>query len=322
MKVFVRTILSLLFALMLTAVASAASPSPSDLLLAGRVDDAVRALTAKIQSAPNDAEAHHLLSRAYYHLKNWDQSVNYGEKAVQLAPNRSDYFMWLARAYGGKADDSNPFSAARLVGKIRGNFQRAVELDPKNLDARTDLAEFYVEAPGFMGGGTDKAAAEAQKIAQTDQARSHWVLARIADKKKDSATAEREYLESVKASPSADYYNNLAAFYKKSNRWSDFDNAINKAAAAEKRKSSDDYDSASLLYEANRNLPNAAKLLRRYLASNATNEEAPAFMAHLLLGNVLEKSGDRAGAANEYRATISLASSYGPAQEALKRVSQ
>ena len=322
MKVLVRGIFRLIVTLILSGGALAASPSPSELLLAGRVDDAVKVLTARVQANPNDAEANHLLSRAYYHLKNWDQSVKYGEKSVQLAPTRSDYYMWLGRAYGEKADDSNPFTAGRLVGKIRGNFQKAVELDPKNVAARTDLAEFYLEAPGFMGGGTDKAASEAQNIAQTDKARAHWVYARIAEKKKDNATAEREYLEAVKITPSADFYNNLASFYKRMHRFPEMETAVNKAASATLRKTSDDYDSASILYGSGRSLETATKLLRRYISSNAPNEEAPMFMAHLLLGKVLEKMGDRAGAANEYRASLAMASSYGPAQEALRRVSK
>jgi hypothetical protein len=35
---------------------------------------------------------------------------------------------------------------------------------------------------------------------------------------------------------------------------------------------------------------------------------------------MLEKQGDRAGAAREFRAALSLAHTYGPAREALHRV--
>jgi hypothetical protein len=39
-----------------------------------------------------------------------------------------------------------------------------------------------------------------------------------------------------------------------------------------------------------------------------------------LLGLLLEKQGDKAGAADEYRASLSLARNFGTAQEALNRV--
>jgi hypothetical protein len=65
----------------------------------------------------------------------------------------------------------------------------------------------------------------------------------------------------------------------------------------------------------------AVRLLRRYLASS-TVEEAPVFKARCMLGEALEKQGDRAAAAGEYRTALALAHSYRPAQEGLKRVTR
>ena len=42
--------------------------------------------------------------------------------------------------------------------------------------------------------------------------------------------------------------------------------------------------------------------------------------AHYLLGQILEKQGDKASAIQEYRAALSLAKDYGQAQDALKRL--
>ena len=49
-------------------------------------------------------------------------------------------------------------------------------------------------------------------------------------------------------------------------------------------------------------------------------EEAPAFKAHFVLGSILEKQGDKKGAAQEYSAALALAKGYSPAQKALDRV--
>ena len=141
--------IKLVLALILSAsFAFAASGSVTDMIVTGRVDDALKALNSRVQAAPNDAEAYHLLSRANFHLQKWDKAIEYGEKAVQLAPNNSLYYMWLGRAYGEKADDSGPFTAARLASKIRGNFEKADQLDSKNIDARSDLA---IGGPGAGG---------------------------------------------------------------------------------------------------------------------------------------------------------------------------
>lgn len=301
---------------------SAAEPaySPLDLMVAGRVDDAVKVLNSRVQSSPQDAEAYHLLSRAYFHLHKWDQAISNGEKAVQLAPAKSDYYLWLGRAYGEKASDSNFVTAAGLTKKIRSSFEKAVELDGTNVAARTDLSEFYVEAPGFMGGGLDKAAEQAKQIAAHDPARAHWVSAKIAEKRKDYGTAEREYYAAINQAQDADYWLNLGSFYRKRERWNDLDTAVAKAMDAPHKKPNALYDAATLLFEAQRNLPMAADLLRKYLSA-VPNEEAPAFQAHHLLAQVLEKMGDKRGAAAEYRASLSLASNYSPSQDGLKRVS-
>ena len=65
--------------------------------------------------------------------------------------------------------------------------------------------------------------------------------------------------------------------------------------------------------------PFATELLHRYLAAGPV-EAAPAFKAHYLLGLLLEKQGDKAGASEEYRASLSLVRNFGTVQQALNRV--
>jgi len=59
-----------------------------------------------------------------------------------------------------------------------------------------------------------------------------------------------------------------------------------------------------------------------YINGPDKTEDAPAFQAHYLLGQILEKQGNKPGAAEEYRAALALAPAYEQAQSALKRVSQ
>ena len=75
-----------------------------------------------------------------------------------VEPNNGEYHLWLGRTYGEKADASNFLTAAGLAKKVRTEFERAVQLDPGNVMARTDLAEFYLEAPGIVGGGQGQGA--------------------------------------------------------------------------------------------------------------------------------------------------------------------
>lgn len=293
----------------------------NELLSAGRVDDALKALNLRLKSTPQDAEAYNLLARSYFAMQKWDKAISAGEQAVKLAPDNSEYHMWLGRAYGEKANHSSFVVAAQLTKRIRTEFERAVELNARNLDAHSDLAEFYVEAPAFMGGGKSKARREAETIAQQDKALAHWVQARIADKDKQYDEAEAEYKQAIRESGNqGSYWLNLASFYKRQHRLNEMESAITSAIAADKKRPNVLFDAAQILYGAGRNFVGAASFVRRYLAGGTTVEEAPTFQAHYLLGSILEKQGDKAGAAAEYKAALALASDYERARTALNRL--
>jgi tetratricopeptide (TPR) repeat protein len=299
---------------------SAAAQSPQDLLSTGHVDQAIQTLAQQIRIAPT-AENYNLLCRAHFELGAWDAGIPACEKATSLEPDNGLYHLWLGRIYGEKADRANFLSATSLAGKVRAEFERAVELSPNNWEARTDLAEFYLEAPAIIGGGKDKARGQAALIMPLNPAIAHWVSARIAERSKDNAAAEQEYRAAIEASHGgARAWVNLAGFYRHINRLDDMDQALRSMESAPLDRPAALVDGASLLLRTGRDYPMAIRLLRRYIALPNTVEESPLFKAHCLLGDLLEKQGDRPGAAEEYRAALALASRYRPAEDGLKRV--
>jgi len=297
------------------------SASAKEMLAAGRIDEAIAKLNSRL-SVQSDANSSNLLCRAHFALENWDLAESSCKKAVALDPNSSRFHLWLGRVYGRKADRSNFISAAGLAGKVRAEFERAVQLDPKDVEARLDLAEFYAIAPGIVGGGESKARAQAQSIAGLNPAREHWVYARIAEEKKDAATAEREYHQYIDlAQGDAEAWLNLALFLRRQKRFAEMERAIVALSQAPMPKPDVLVEASELLYRAGRNYPFATELLRRYLAAGPV-EAAPAFKAHYLLGSLLERQGDKAGAAQEYRASLSLVRNFGMAQQALNRLAR
>jgi tetratricopeptide (TPR) repeat protein len=316
-------IIILFLALFSAAAVAAGDDSAPALLAAGRADDAINTLRSKINTSPSNAEAYNLLCRVYFSMGDWDRGISACEKAVALDPNNSRYHMWLGRIYGEKADAANFLSAASLAGKVRNEFEAAVRLDPNNVEARSDLGEFYLEAPGIVGGGRDKAEAQAQALAALDPAKADYLKGRLAEKRKDFATAEQEYRAAIEASHgSALTWFNLALFFRHRERWNDMEEAINHAVSAQVDRPEIIMESGEVLLRSGRNFPAAVQYLRRYLALTSKVEEAPAFKAHYLLGTALEKQGDKQGAAQEYRAALSLARNFSRAQEALDRLNR
>jgi tetratricopeptide (TPR) repeat protein len=312
----------LAFLIVVPAVAGADESAPA-LLASGRVDDAISALHGQLSASPNDALAHNLLCRAYFSLGQWDRGVGDCEKAVTLAPDNSQFHLWLGRIYGEKADKASFMAAAGLARRVAREFEAAVHLNPRNVDARTDLAEFYLEAPGIVGGGRDKAEQQASQLQSLDPAKAHWVNARILEKKKEFPQAENEYRAAIDASHgAASAWLNLGLFYKHRERWDDMEQALSHVRSAPADRPDALVDSAEILIHTQRNVAEAVQLLRAYLKSTSQVEQAPAFKVHFLLGSAAEKLGDKRNAESEYRAALELAREFQPAQQALARVNR
>jgi len=297
-----------------------ALPSSRQLLAAGRVDEALHSLQEDVQRSPQNAESYNLLCRAYFARDEWDDAISNCERAQSLDPQNSMYSLWLGRALGEKADRAGFISAAALVKKVRTSFEHAVELDPKNWEARTDLAEFYLEAPAIVGGGRNKARQQADALMPLNPAMGHWILGRIAEKEKNPAEAEREYRAEITTSHGGSRgWLDLAIFFHHQNRAQEMEEAVLKVESSKVDRPESLMDGASLLFHAGRNYPLAVRLLRRYL-SDGPVEEGPAFKAQGLLGELLEKQGDRQAAATEYRNALVLCHDYPRAEEGLRRV--
>ena len=315
--------LPILLLLALLSSLSTADSADDKLLAEGRVDDAIASLQRRISISPKDAESYNLLCRAYFTLGEWDKGISACEKAVSMDSENAQYHLWLGRIYGEKADHVSFFSAAGMAKKVRNEFETAVRLNPNSAEARTDLAEFYLEAPGIVGGGRDKAEAQAQKLATMDPVKAGWVKGRLAEKKKDFVSAENEYRAAIEASHGAALaWLNLAFFYRHTARLDAMEDAIRHASSAPMDQPEVLMESAEILLRTKRDLPQATQLLRRYLSPGPTVEAAPAFKAHYLLGTALEQQGDKPAAAQQYHTSLSLAMSYTPAQTALDRLNR
>ena len=301
------------------SLAASAVPSPEALLAQGRVDDAISSLQSQLSKAPDDADSYNLLCRAYFVLENWDAAVRSCQKAVSLQPSHSDFHLWLGRAYGEKASRANFLSAAGLAKKVRNEFETAVRLDPTNLEARADLAQFYVEAPGLVGGGKDKAEAQARELSILDPPEAEMIQAWIAEKNKNLPAAENHFRAAVDLSQGRPgTWLSLAEFYRHTGHMDKMQDALEHAVSANNHNHVL-MQAAEILTRTKRNPSQAIELLRQYLSSS-TVEDAPAFKAHYLLGTIYEQEGNRTTAAQEYREALALAKDYTLAQTALNRI--
>jgi tetratricopeptide (TPR) repeat protein len=142
-----------------------------------------------------------------------DDAVKSFEKAIKLNDKNSDAHLWLARAVGTVAGNANVLRQPFLAKRAKSEFDKAAELDPNSVGAREGLLQFYIRAPGVMGGSINKAKEEAAKIAQLNPYRGHFAANQIANNQKDLAAAEKNWRAFYAAYPdSVSPMTNLASF--------------------------------------------------------------------------------------------------------------
>jgi tetratricopeptide (TPR) repeat protein len=263
-----------------------------------------------------------LLTRCYLELDQYDAAVSSGEKAVAINPKSSEYHRWLGEAYGAKADHVSMFSAYPLARKTQKEFETAMQLDEKNLDAAQDLVEYDCTAPGVVGGGEDKAQPIIQKLMALDPAQGHYAAGNCRAAKKDYATTDAEFAKALESKPkSAGLIYDIADYFSQRGQ---ADKLIMVADLGEATAPADPrakFYRAQALILKSENLTDAEKLLREYLRVAPVRSNYPKpWQAHYWLGQLFEKQKNVTSARSEYEAALKLNAKYKAAQEALKKL--
>lgn len=146
-------------ALLLTAQAASADDYQA-LIKAKKYPEAERAAAAKLAKEPANAEA--LIGRADAIMAagathRVEEAVALARQCVAAHPGLAGCHLAVGKTLGWKAMNSGVMSSLGFAGELRDGLKKAVELEPRNMDARFTLLQFYMMAPGIIGGGTGKA---------------------------------------------------------------------------------------------------------------------------------------------------------------------
>jgi Flp pilus assembly protein TadD len=233
---------------------------------------------------PPTGETYFLMGRDYFGLGQFKPATENFQKATSLDPKNSDYALWLGRTWGRRAEAASPLTAPSAASKARQFFELAVRLDPRNQEAVNDLFDYYLNAPGMLGGGLDKAAKVAQHIAELDEAEGHFAQAQLADRRKQFDSAEQHFRRAMQLAPKqVGRVIDLARYLAKRGRVQESDEVFAQAEKIAPGSPKLLYSRARTYVETKRNLDQARKLLQRYMRSNLTPEDPPREEAQKLL---------------------------------------
>lgn len=272
----------------------------------GHYSEAITTLQSAQSQNPGDAAAYFWMGRTFFEIRDFTNAIAQFQKAVTLDGKSSEYHQWLGRAYGGKADKEKSFFIAR---NAKGQFETAVKLDPSNIAARRDLADYCMNAPWIVGGSKEEALAQVKAIAAIDPVQGHLVRAEYDTLVlKSPQKAADEYRQVLAEKPdTVEPYLEAAAFFGRQNQLAEMKNAIDELAQNHANDPRVTFYHGVYGVLSNSNLSGAEEDLKSYLASTPERSDWPSHSsARDWLGRLYEAQGNGVMAAEQYRAALQL----------------
>lgn len=301
-----------------TAAAQSAAATSQLCMRAGYPDAKPRIQAAAQQGGAAGAFAQGCLQLVDDH---YEEAAAAFEQAVRADDRNAVYHFYLGQAYGAQAQRANVFKQASLARKTKAEFDRAVQLDPDFVEARQGLMQYYLQAPGIMGGSQDKAREQADEIRKRNPYRGAWAYAMLAARQKDTAAVVREYDGLTRQFPdSAAAYGRLVALYAQARRWPEAWAVVDRMQRAIPSSPLVAYYAGRVAAESGAQLDRGAAGLARYLQTVPGPGEPTLATAHWRLGAVYEQQGKRDQARAEYAAAVQLNPKLKEAGDALARV--
>jgi tetratricopeptide (TPR) repeat protein len=287
----------------------------------GEFRQAVDILQQFAKSSPKDAETRFWLAKSYMKIREWGSAIREMEKAVALQPENPRYHLWLGRACGERASRAFFTSALSLARRVLKEFEIARDLAPKDPAIRFDLLEFYLQAPGIIGGGKDKALTEVQSIAQINPQKGFIARAAVFRRDKKWDKAKNELIRATEEYPKdADVYKDLADFLLDQQ---DYEGALyygEKALALDRQSKRAQFIAAVAKTKRGKDLDQAAATLRE-LAAGPLKDEDPSFEeTNYWLGENFLARGDKDKARDAFKSALAFNPEFTRAKNALSKM--
>jgi tetratricopeptide (TPR) repeat protein len=267
-----------------------------------------RELELVLRQNPGDATALFYMGRIALQEDRSSEAVDWLEKAVKIDEGKAEYHVYLGSALGDEAQRASKFRQPFLARRVKTEFERAVALDPRSVEARYGLIQVYALLPGFMGGDMAKAHEQAAVLATFNPYHGLLVAGFLAQREKDLPAAAQAYERAIALAPdSTGGYSALGAVLQREEKWAE-------ALAVFDRRLARAPNDTAVLFQIGRNsalsglaLERGEQALKRWLAAPPRGTRTITLAgAHHRLGQVYEKQGRRDAARAEYEEALRI----------------
>ena len=166
---------------------------------AGKYDQARPFFESFLKENPSHLKTLEYLGDIAGHQKSWDKAIVYYQKLKQLKPSEANYYFKYGGVLGMKAKESNKFAALGMIGEVKESFEKAIELNPKHIEARWALVTIYIKLPGFVGGSESKAIKYSNELLKLSPVDGYLSRGQIDEYFKRYPAAEQQYKKAIAA---------------------------------------------------------------------------------------------------------------------------
>jgi tetratricopeptide (TPR) repeat protein len=273
------------------------------------------------QDHPRDAVAASYLGRIYSREGNYEQAIVWLEKAVKLDDGNSNYHLWLGQAYGIKAQRAGLLKKGSAAKHVQREFERAVALNPDNLEARFGLLQFYQMAPGFMGGSKDKAKAQADEIMNRNEMQGHLAYGFIYQMNEEYALAEKEYRITIGMDPqNVQPYHSLGYLYIQQKQYDQAITVFENLLQIRPDESAAYLTIGRVALLSGKHLDKGEAAVKKFFQVEKAAPNNYLAYAHFVLGDIYQRKSRRDLARTEYEQALKLNPEFESAKKALKEL--
>lgn len=352
--------MSRLLSILLTfcTVLSAQAPDLESLRKDGHWKQIRTRIAGWVTSKPQDPYALLWSSRVKGAFRDEEGALELARKAAELKPDDPDIQSNLAVCASESAQRADgtlkQFALAREMKKAG---EAALAMRPGHPEASDRMLVYYLQAPGFLGGGVDKARALAEQVGKADAARGLFFQAQIALDRKDKPGATVLLGQALAKDPtcfdalialarlpltdtprgldrsleaarravavrptSARAHAQVAKILAEQGKWPELEAELAEAKRLSPENLAPWYAAGFNLIAEKKHLDHAEPLLRAYLAQPPEGQAATHADAYWQLGKLKELLGRPQDALPEYEQALKLKPGHKQAAEALAKL--
>jgi tetratricopeptide (TPR) repeat protein len=157
-------IISMTLLLVISSLAFATIADGDKAIDAGDYQEAIKQYSAALASQPENVNVLYKLAKAKTYFAEsltgaeaeamYSEAAEHARVAISLAPDRPETHMELARALGRLAQFKGVLQSLGLAAEVKGELEKAIQLDPSYAAALHALALWNLEVPWIAGGRT------------------------------------------------------------------------------------------------------------------------------------------------------------------------